>query len=249
MTLLAELIFQGIRYQINLQEPIDLSVSLGAVRCFYAPAVEMTPVQAGDFVGSVAASAPVNFFNVKLNPHGNGTHTECMGHISKEHQSLNAHHKQFHSIAQVLTVKPTKQDDDQVISIDMLAHALKNSSIEALIIRTLPNPLAKRNRDYSGTNPPYLTESCVRLLVEKGIRHLLLDLPSIDREEDGGALAGHKAFWGYPDASRLDCTITELIYVPDEIEDGLYLLNLQTIPLELDASPSRPVLYRMSRRD
>ena len=44
---------------------------------------------------------------------------------------------------------------------------------------------------------------------------------------------------------RLDCTITELIYVPDDIPDGLYLLNLQIASFEIDVSPSKPVLYQI----
>ena len=40
-------------------------------------------------------------------------------------------------------------------------------------------------------------------------------------------------------------TITEMIYVPNEISDGLYVLNLQIAPFENDASPSKPVLYKV----
>jgi hypothetical protein len=84
-------------------------------------------------------------------------------------------------------------------------------------------------------------------MVESGIRHLLLDLPSVDREEDGGQLLAHKAFWQYPHNTRTDATITEMVYVPNELRDGLYLLNLQTISLDLDASPSKPVVYAVER--
>jgi hypothetical protein len=65
----------------------------------------------------------------------------------------------------------------------------------------------------------------------------------VDREEDEGNLEAHHAFWNYPNAPRLDATITEFIYVKDEIRDGLYFLNLQIASFESDASPSKPVLY------
>jgi hypothetical protein len=42
---------------------------------------------------------------------------------------------------------------------------------------------------------------------------------------------------------RYSATITELIYVPEGVEDGLYLLNLQVPNLRTDAVLSRPVLY------
>ncbi len=38
---------------------------------------------------------------------------------------------------------------------------------------------------------------------------------------------------------------TELIFVRDEVEDGSYLLNLQIASFENDASPSKPVLYKI----
>ena len=77
------------------------------------------------------------------------------------------------------------------------------------------------------------------------MQHLLLDLPSVDREEDAGLLLAHHAFWCYPAQPRCAATITELIFAPDEVEDGLYLLNIQVTSLVLDASPSKPVLYRL----
>jgi len=46
--------------------------------------------------------------------------------------------------------------------------------------------------------------------------------------------------------SRIDSTITELIYVPNEVLDGAYLLNLQIAPFESDASPSRPLLLEFN---
>jgi len=79
--------------------------------------------------------------------------------------------------------------------------------------------------------------------VNKGVKHLLVDLPSVDREKDAGALLAHKAFWNFEGEVRTDATITEFIFVPNAIVDGTYYLNLQVAPFENDASPSRPVLY------
>jgi hypothetical protein len=89
-------------------------------------------------------------------------------------------------------------------------------------------------------------------MIEAGIRHLLVDLPSIDRTFDEGKLSNHRIFWNVRqgsfetnEASFTNNTITELIYVPVEVEDGNYLLNLQIAPFAADASPSRPVLFKM----
>ena len=102
---------------------------------------------------------------------------------------------------------------------------------------------SKKGMQYSHTNPPYLLEEAATFLKEKGIEHLLIDLPSVDKESDEGALVCHNTFWNTKGKLRLNATITEFIYVANTIEDGTYFLNLQVAPFENDASPSRPVLY------
>ena len=83
-------------------------------------------------------------------------------------------------------------------------------------------------------------------LADCGYTHLLTDLPSVDREEDGGALSAHHAWWNYPQNPRTNASITELIVVPTAAADGLYLLNLSFAPIESDAAPSRPVIYPLT---
>ena len=119
-------------------------------------------------------------------------------------------------------------------------------NVEALIIRTKPNDHSKTNRQYSGTNFPYLTIGAMQRIVDAGVQHLLVDLPSVDREEDGGALAAHHLFWNVPAEPNFQKTITELIYVPNEISDGNYILNLQVSNFANDAAPSRPMLFDLT---
>ncbi len=247
--------FNGKWYEADLRRGYDLSIPLrrgvGQVNCFYAPPYRAEPVVTGDFTGSIKAGAPVNFFTMHITPHGNGTHTECVGHIDERPYVINDCLEVFHFLAEVVSVYPQKREDgDRVITEEQLRALFGESRIEAeaFVLRTLPNDAGKLHWQYSGTNPPYVEAGALSYLAKAGVRHLLLDLPSVDREEDGGRLAAHKAFWAYPDteaAGRLGCTITELIYVPDEVPDGLYLLNLQIISVDLDASPSKPVLYAL----
>lgn len=71
----------------------------------------------------------------------------------------------------------------------------------------------------------------------------------VDKERDEGKLVAHKAFWNVTDVNhlnvdaRLNSTITEMIFVPNEVHDGNYVLNLQIASFENDASPSKPILY------
>ena len=249
-----QLSYGGENYEADLGKALDISIPLGQVKCFYANDFEIAPYESGDFIGSVKAGAPVNFFNVKLNPHGNGTHTECLGHITVRQESLNDQLRQFHFVSYVISISPAKTEEgDLVITREQIEKACPENLTEGLIIRTLPNSKDKLEKDYSGTNPPYLLDEAIKFLVGKGVRHLLLDLPSVDREVDGGKLLSHHAFWRVSDNkvmddSRADCTITELIFVPDEVEDGLYLLNLQFPSMPLDAAPSKPVLYKLDKK-
>ena len=237
-------------YEADLSKPHDISIPFlpgsRGVNCFYAPPVEITPVVAGDFIGDTKKGGLVNFKNVKFNPHGNGTHTECVGHIATKKYSINASLKKFHYLARLISVSPeTIKNGDQVITFRQIKKLKKLITTEALIIRTLPNATDKKQRKYSGSNPPYLDHKAIRFLVDQGVQHLLVDLPSVDREEDGGKLLAHKAFWQYPSLVRKNATITELIYVPDKIKDGLFLLTIGIAPFDLDATPSKPLLYKL----
>lgn len=238
----------------NLEKPLDIGLPLeegySGVNCFYAPPMEAEPVVAGDFIGSTARGGVVNFLNIRFNPHGNGTHTECVGHIAKEKYTINRCLRQFIFPARLVSLYPVRMENgDRVIGHQQIKEALEGEVPPALVIRTLPNDGFKQRMHYSGTNPPYIDSEAVALLVEAGVEHLLIDLPSVDREEDGGRLLAHKAFWRFPDKIRENCTITELIYVNNSIPDGLYLLNIQIAGFEVDASPSKPVLYALTPAD
>lgn len=241
--------YQSNTYQIDLSKPLDISIPLKAsknnVNAWYLDEPRIEPVKNGDWVGSLKEGASVNFNNIYFNPHAHGTHTECVGHITKEFHSVNKNLKQFFFTAELISVAAEKYMKDTVISKKQMELLLKDKTPEALVIRTMPNTKEKKKRHYSNTNWTYMTEEAMVFIRNKGIKHLLIDLPSVDRERDGGILLAHKAFWDFDGKQRLDCTITEFIYVSNKIEDGSYLLNLQIAPFENDATPSKPVLYKI----
>ncbi|PCJ98045.1 MAG: metal-dependent hydrolase [Flavobacteriaceae bacterium] len=236
-------------HSIDLSRPLDLSIALhGAptnVNAWYVDAPKIEPHIANGSKIKVSEGASVNFNNIQFNPHAHGTHTECVGHITKEFHSINQNLKRFFFLAEVVTIAPEKNGDDFIISKKQLQYALGNKKRDAVVIRTLPNTKEKFSRQYANTNPPYLCEEAMRLLVKKNVEHLLIDLPSVDKEKDDGALLSHKAFWNVAGEIRKQATITEFIYVDNSIADGTYFLNLQVAPFENDASPSRPVLYEI----
>lgn len=242
-------------FEIDLSKPIDISIPLTNTDenpiAWYIEKPSIEPVIFGDWIGKVSeGKSSTNFNNIFFNPHGHGTHTECLGHITNDFYSINQSLKQFFFFAKLITVEPEKIGEDFVITKEQIA-SLITEKTEALIIRTLPNQLEKKSRKYSNTNPPYLSEDAAIFIRESEIQHLLIDLPSVDKEHDEGKLLAHKAFWNVKDThnlnsdARLSATITEMIYVSDEIGDGDYILNLQIASFENDASPSKPILYKI----
>lgn len=243
-------------YEIDLSQPLDISLPIQNNEqnpiAWYLDQPEINPVIMGDFVGSVASGkSSTNFNNILFNPHGHGTHTECLGHITKDFYSINQTLKIFVFVAELISVEPEAFEEDFVITKNQIEKALNGKTPVALIIRTLPNSTEKKHKKYSNTNPAYLIEEAAVYIREIGVQHLLIDLPSVDKEVDEGKLLAHKAFWNVKNTenanedARFDCTITELIFVENKVQDGSYIINMQIASFENDASPSKPILYKV----
>ena len=246
--MIAEIKYKNKKYSVNLSKPIDISIPVrgdkNTVNAWYISKPAIIPEQKDDWIAKVSEGASVNFNSIQFNPHSHGTHTECIGHITPEFRSIHQTLQHYFFTALLISITPDKMGDDRIITKNHLQKVLRGKP-EALIIRTLPNDTTKPTKKYSHTNWPYLTEDAAIFIRESRIEHLLIDLPSVDREKDNGKLKAHKAFWNYPIAIRNQATITELIYVPDTIKDGNYILNLQVAAFENDAAPSKPVLYQI----
>jgi len=234
---------------------------------FGAKPAQKSTMQAGGFIGDTEQGGACNVNEIRLNPHCNGTHTETVSHVLNQ---LIAPHEVIDGqilLAAVITVQagsisakdsynPALEEDDQVINGEQLREKLKKipDHVQALVIRTLPNTNAKKNRVYkSDEQHPFFTHEAIKLISPRmDLEHLLVDMPSLDRMYDEGLLSNHRIFWniepgcvdiaGHHNTNR---TITEMIYVPDEIRDGLYGLNLQIPALNLDAVPSNPTLLEI----
>ncbi|MFT5857997.1 MAG: arylformamidase [Flavobacteriaceae bacterium] len=238
---------------IDTSEPLDLAIPLvnsdENPTAWYVEPPVFEPVRTENYTGSIKEGGNVNFRNISFNPHGHGTHTECLGHITQQVHSVNQVLTTFFFEAELVSILPRRVaqkngEIDFVITPDQID--LKKFKGKALVIRTLPNDASKNSRQYSSSNPPYFDVSCVKKLLAAGVEHLLIDLPSVDRESDNGKLVFHHAFWEVPKNPNFKRTITELIYVDNSILDGNYILNLQMAAFNNDAAPSRPVLYKIA---
>jgi arylformamidase len=255
------------QFSFDVENPLDISIPLNfngeQPNIYDVENAESTAFEGGNFVGDTRRSGSCNFENVKFNPHCNGTHTECVGHITHERISVNKCLQDAFLLANLITVSPeyaletdesyaTKLDKtDKLITRKSIASSLNNPQ-SALIIRTIPNDESKKTRQYSQNPPPFFSTEAMQFMTELGVKHLLVDMPSIDRMFDDGKLSNHRIFWNAEQDSfevneqtRINNTITEMIFVPDEIADGIYLLNLQIASFVADASPSRPILFKI----
>lgn len=282
MTLAARWQAGAVEWRARLDAPVSLAIAVHfdvpGVRHFSAPPPATTRLTVGDFNGEVARGASCNCSWITLLPHCHGTHTECIGHLSAApvhawqvaprtlQPALLLSVPLFSARDCAETSRPAPRPDDLLVTraaleqaLTQLASAAQQLATTAVVIRTLPNDTGKLSRDYSDGGAPYLTLEAVQWLRHRNTRHLVLDLPSLDRSHDAGELAGHRLFFGLPDrgadaaidalpsaaGERADCTITELAFVPDEIADGAVLLQLTLPAIDGDAVPSEPLLYRL----
>jgi kynurenine formamidase len=257
----------GRRFRADFGKPVSIAIPLDFAgeqpSCFGAPRAEARPLRSGDFTGDTRAGGSCNCELLTLAPHCNGTHTECVGHVTDERVAVHERVPGGLRLALLVTVAPepaasSPEDSapppapgDRLVtaaSIDTAVARHPGPPPSALILRTTGgNP----NRAYPGPSPaPYLSRQAAGWMVARGIEALVLDLPSADRAQDGGLLTAHRVFFGLPpgsrraeQAARPGACITELAWIGPEVADGYYLLDLQIPPFLADAAPSRPLLY------
>jgi len=258
----------GRQYRVDFAKPVSLAIPLDFAgeqpACFGAPRAGASPLRVGSFTGDTRAGGSCNCEILTLAPHCNGTHTECLGHLTDERVAVSERLPGGIELAQLVTVDPVSAEGaaedsdpqpapgDRLITAAALAKSVAGMPgpvTTALVVRTQRGgePL----RSYDAAAPvPYLSRQAAAWLVARGIGTLVLDLPSADRAEDGGRLTAHRVFFGLPPGSRdaraaqrPRASITELAWIDAAIADGYYLLDLQIPPFLTDAAPSRPLLY------
>lgn len=213
----------------DADDAVDVSVSVqpyelpGKQSCaFHLPGASAAPFTAGSFVCAVDAGASVNCPVVSFCAHSNGTHTECVGHVLPGHITLDDVGRRPPVMAALLlTVRPRRlgdssdtypsgRPDDMAVTSEAVADALAALSstssvtgpVAAVCLRTREDADGAGPRDWSGSNPPYLTGEAVVAVRRLGAAHVLVDLPSLDREDDRGHLIAHRTLFGIDAAGR-----------------------------------------------
>ena len=261
----------GKSYEIDSAKSVDISIPLDFYgdqpNAYGVEKAEAVPYRSDKFVGDTRKGGSCNFEKYSIIPHCNGTHTECVGHISSDRIFVNEILKDSLIPCSLIMVEPvlaTNTNEKYIPSVNPGDYFITKAGIEkavlnsdrnflkGLIIRTKPNDVSKKSRDYMQMPPPFFSTDAIEFIKSLGVNHLLVDIPSVDRAFDEGKLTNHHIYWNVPEESHevntsdiSRKTITEMIYADDSIKDGTYLLNLQIASFRADASPSRPVLYEI----
>ncbi len=232
--------------KVDLNHFHDLTIAVnksGNVNCYYLDAPAFSYFESPEFSGSLAAGGSVNCERISLYPHASGTHTECALHVTPADFDMRHVDIPVLQWCRLISITPEQRDGDAVITMRSIAQLSNPDHCTALIVRTLPNTNEKLLKNYSGSNPPYFDPEVLVQLRSLGFKHLLTDLPSIDRESDEGRLAAHKCWFMANFVASRDMTVTELIYAADHVKDGLYALNMQVPKVETDAVPSKILIF------
>ena len=230
---------------VDLAVPLDFHSA--QPNAYGVPAATARPYSGPGFTLDTREGGSCNCEVISFTPHCNGTHTESVGHLTRERFPVSAVLPEPFLPATVLSVRPHGRE---ITAAALDRTALDSAFTTALIFRTLTNAPDKTTRRWEDAATPYFTPGAMAVIRELGVKHLLVDLPSVDPLVDDGRLAAHRVFWDLPPGSqevpageaRLR-TVTEMIYVPDDVPDGRYLLSLQLPRFVADAAPSRPLLF------
>ena len=254
------------KYQVDFSKRNDIAIPLNfngeQPNTYGVDKAKSKPYQDGQFIGDTRKGGPCNFETYSFTPHCNGTHTECIGHITDERVSILTSLNQEMIRATLVSVTPKNtienytpklNKEDLVITKEDLEFQLKDMNpafLQALIVRTIPNLENKKSRDYMKFAPAFFSNDAMEYIVSLGVDHLLVDIPSVDRLLDDGHLSSHNIFWetkGKEFSKKAqNKTITEMIFVSSSLRDGSYLLNLQIPAFVSDAAPSRPIIYKIN---
>ena len=248
-------------YQIDLTSAVCLAIPYdyrGNQPNFYDTAPgKAVPFQQHNFIGKVKNNKGCNVMVINQNIHCTGTHTECAGHILENDIYINDVLLPGFVHSELISITPINwseteesyhsnvNDNDMVITKKILEEKLSHS-LEGLTIRTLPNTKEKLTQRYQPSNTAFFTTDAITFLNDLGVKHLVVDIPSIDRTNDNGLLGNHHHYFEFkPPFIK---TITELAFIPNALDDGSYFMTIEIPPMQLDAAPSRPFLFQFEEK-
>ncbi|MCI0702160.1 MAG: cyclase family protein [Planctomycetia bacterium] len=241
------------QYTCHIGRAVDLSLPLDLhgpqPNAYGVPPANARPYSGEGFTLDTREGGSCNCEVIEFIPHCHGTHTESVGHLTAERFPLPMVPPPLFLACSLISVQPHGREI-RAEAIEQATANIAREFLEALVVRTLPNGIDKVTRRWEDATTPFFTPEAMEVIRSRGVNHLLVDLPSLDPLRDEGRLAAHRVFWSMPAGSTVlpegearHRTITEMIFVPDDVPDGRYLLTIQVPRLVTDAVPSRPILF------
>lgn len=218
--------------KIPLENGIEISRPIlrsGNVNAYFVDPVQFRTYTKNDFLANTQYGSSVNCEYFSLNAHGQSTHIECYGHISKRPLHLNKALPKTHYLVELVDVVFGK---DGKLTLPKIS-----SKVEGVIGRFYHDREVPQM--FSGQNAPSFSP---QVFQQHQWSIFVTDLPSVDPEKDDGQLLAHKAFW-WNENKRNTQFISELAKIPMELQPGFYILAVQSLAIESDASPARLIVY------
>ena len=203
--------------------------------CFHMPPLEITTVEiAGKFIGDVHKGGSCNVDEIKYIPHSI-THIETSAHIlsNKNHSCTidKVNPKYFSGLTYLMDFSKTKMTEN-LIGWNMIQKKLLKLKlpITHLAIKTSASLLSQHydfsDKDFIAIDPKAAKELHEFSFKNKNLNCLILDLPSIDTENDNGKLLAHRNFYGIPEKiteydDKEGRIIIELAYF-NKLKEGYY---------------------------
>ncbi len=124
-------------YKIDAEKPLDISIPLkfngDQPNAYGVEKAVSEPCKAGKIIGDTRRGGSVNFEQYKFIPHCNGTHTECVGHITHQRISVRECLKDAFAAANLISVLPEKageSDENYAVELNENDLLITKKSIE-----------------------------------------------------------------------------------------------------------------------
>lgn len=123
---------------------------------------------------------------------------------------------------------------------------VRNGNVAAVLLCSgwIKHQIQQKAYDWTGFNPPYVSVEMMEQIQRAfpRIRLLLLDLPSVDPEDDGGRLLAHRAFLKQENRGLIEMCLVDRQLIQD---NTIYALFPNIAAIDTDGIPCRPILYRL----
>ncbi|MDQ7051230.1 MAG: cyclase family protein [Enterobacterales bacterium] len=209
-----KIVIDNIHYLALIDQAVSIAINLDLggpqPNHFGAPNASSHTLEMGSYIGDTRRGGSCNANVLTLIPHCNGTHTESVSHIINQlvavHKAINQSlfPTRLISLRPIAasqcedSYQPSLQSENQVFTREQLENSLMNYSdtqLHGLVVRSLPNDKSKKQRCYDQQNyPPFFTNEAMDYIFERGVQHLLVDFPSVDKMYDDGLLSNHRIF-------------------------------------------------------